>query len=350
MLNELGKSMNNWLAWKLYKKQPSGEFEIKNSDEVKIGIGNWVKIERFKIDSLKTEFSDFEYRFLKNNTTYRAYNFLFYYGRLLSDIPSADSFFDFVDDIDVEDSIISGNVLPKLEIEYNRKIGKINDLNDFFSFIGESIKDKRLRSYYQAEYIRQLLANPSYWPQHAVLLDSNSLKALESSFNVLYPGSEYSEIFEDYVQTFYKTQKGEEAVNFWAIDSKGDTLKLSDLKGKVILIDVWATWCGPCLSERPNMLELISKYKEVGAFMPIMLSTDKSREKWAKYIFKEDASYLKNNLLLVGDGKSSFEKIYNITYIPRYILIDKSGKFISSKVDNLASRSLITLIDDALKE
>ena len=345
LLNELGKSINNWFATELSK--------LQTSSEVKSGINNWAIQRKRRVDSLKSELTSFEYRFLSSQIKNRVLSFLFFYGRIWKKIPSQDKFYDFVNDIDAEKNINKHsrlNVLYKLEIEYNREKGEIGSLDGFFSYIGESIKNKRLRSYYQAVYIRQLLAKPSYWPQHSIFVNANSLKDLESSFKERYPGSEYSEIYEDYIKTYYKILKGEEAPDFWAINYKGDSVKLSNLKGKVILIDVWATWCGPCLDERPAMMKLIDKYKEEEDFIPLMLSTNKTKEEWEKFILKEDVSYIENNLLLVGGGKISFEKNYSITYIPRYILIDKSGKFISSKIDDLESQSLMSVIDSALEE
>ncbi|WP_104381628.1 TlpA disulfide reductase family protein [Sphingobacterium sp. HMA12] len=109
--------------------------------------------------------------------------------------------------------------------------------------------------------------------------------------------------------------KGNQASDFDFEDEKGKRRKLSEFKGKPIFIDLWATWCVPCLEQKPEFERLAVTYKNKAAFLSISLDNDKNR--WL--------SFLKNKKLIAFEGWSNFRSLsmYNVVGIPRYILIDK---------------------------
>lgn len=112
-----------------------------------------------------------------------------------------------------------------------------------------------------------------------------------------------------------RLMKGNQAADFDFEDEKGKRKRLSEFKGKPIFIDLWATWCVPCLEQKPAFERLAKKYKNNALFLSISLDNDKN--KWL--------SFLKNKELVAFEGWSSFQSLsaYNIVGIPRYILIDK---------------------------
>ena len=115
----------------------------------------------------------------------------------------------------------------------------------------------------------------------------------------------------------------------------GTLLKLSDLRGKVVLIDFWASWCGPCRRENPNVVKLYDKYKDKG-FEVFSVSLDKDKNAWIKAIGDDNLKW-KNHVSDLKYWSSEAAKLYGISSIPSTVLIDKNGKIIAK---NLRGREL----------
>ncbi len=138
-----------------------------------------------------------------------------------------------------------------------------------------------------------------------------------------------------------KLGKGEPAMEFSYTDKSGKTVKLSDLKGRYVYIDVWATWCGPCLAELPFLEKLQDDYKDKKiAFVSI--SIDKEQEKWQKFVEKKQ---MKGIQLWAGDKKETvLLKDYLVLGIPRCILIDPAGNFIDGNAPRPSSPELMMIM------
>lgn len=108
--------------------------------------------------------------------------------------------------------------------------------------------------------------------------------------------------------------------------AKGDTLRLSSLKGKVVLLDFWASWCGPCRSSNKQLVKLYSKYKNKG-FEILGVSLDDDRSKWKSAIMKDKITWLQVNE--PGGWEAKTARIWDISAIPTSFLIDKEGRLIA---------------------
>jgi len=139
---------------------------------------------------------------------------------------------------------------------------------------------------------------------------------------------------------------GEEAYPFSYPDKNGKTVSMASLKGKVILVDVWATWCGPCRQEIPHLkkLEEEMKGKEVAI---ISLSTDAvtDKEKWLKMIRDENLGGIQ---LFAGGPGNEFSQYYKVNTIPRFLVFDKQGKIVSVDAPRPSNPELKTLLEKEL--
>jgi thiol-disulfide isomerase/thioredoxin len=129
-------------------------------------------------------------------------------------------------------------------------------------------------------------------------------------------------------ESMSKFSIGTRAPNFELKNSNGKVFHLSDFKNKIIFIDVWASWCGPCVANIPEWNDLVEKYSGNNEFQFLSVSIDDNVSDWAK----AEARFKPNGLKLIADlggFKSVFAKSFEINVIPAYISIDKEGNILS---------------------
>ncbi|GBE37062.1 thiol-disulfide oxidoreductase ResA [bacterium BMS3Bbin07] len=115
---------------------------------------------------------------------------------------------------------------------------------------------------------------------------------------------------------------GREASPFSLKDLKGQEVSLMDFRGKVILLNFWATWCPPCISEIPKLNNLRKAYADKN-FEIIAVSTDRSLSTIKKFIRKHPVSFV-----VLHDSSIKVSRKYNVFSIPTTFLIDKKGKIV----------------------
>lgn len=120
---------------------------------------------------------------------------------------------------------------------------------------------------------------------------------------------------------------GVEAPEIEMKDPEGNIRRLSDLRGQVVMIDFWASWCGPCRRENPNVVKLYHRYHDKG-FEIYSVSLDNKRDQWLKAI-KDDGLVWPNHVSDLQGWTSSGGATYGIRSVPSTVLIDKEGKVIA---------------------
>jgi thiol-disulfide isomerase/thioredoxin len=186
--------------------------------------------------------------------------------------------------------------------------------------------------------------------------DPDNLKVLEAvaqGFETKYNGQPAAKTFRgqvDQIREAYDqyaaTTNGTIAAPEIALnDPTGKLLKLSDLKGKVVLIDFWASWCGPCRKENPNVVRLYKKYNKQG-FTVFSVSLDEDVEAWKNAIQKDGLIWPYHVSDLKG-WKTSLTAVYGIEAIPYTVLINKEGKVIGT---NLRGEQLEQKLEEEFKK
>lgn len=168
--------------------------------------------------------------------------------------------------------------------------------------------------------VHALRANFS--PVDNVELASSLFNALTDSIKNAPSGVMYKESIDN----TYKLSVGKMAPDFAAKDMEGKEKHLSDFRGKYVLLDFWASWCGPCRKESPTLTDNYSHYK-TRQFEIVSLSVDKSAADWKKAV-KAD-NYVWTNLRDAENPAESVAKVYGITGIPTNYLIDPAGKIVA---------------------
>ncbi len=325
LLNYLWKSNLDFI-----NKNSSFIFQTDNIDSIPILLDDFRKIREKAIDKYKNQFGNevADILYFQNNA--RIYLFQFWLGRVDKELDPHRGYFDFIKMIPGPSETLKSlpNIyLNKYEIEYLRIHQSIEDIPSFLSFIETKTKNKDLADLLKAVYIKSLIEIPFYWQKHERLFNSEVLE------NVLTreKNNKYSDLIEKASKSFYASQNGKNAYMFEAEDNHGKSFNLKELEGKVIFIDTWATWCGPCIEHRPKVLELAKKYKDEDDVVILMVSADSSKDKWLAFLQKENEE-AGVNLFIKNGMRTDFGRNYNIKSIPKYILIGKNGKIINSNL------------------
>lgn len=141
--------------------------------------------------------------------------------------------------------------------------------------------------------------------------------------------------------------KGKASPDFDYENYKGGKTKLSDLKGKYVYIDLWATWCGPCRAEIPFLQKIEQKYHGKNIeFVSISIDKAKDNEKWKKFVADKNLGGVQ--LFADKDWESEFVTSYGVTGIPRFILIDPNGNILNPDADRPSSPDLEKQLDSLL--
>ncbi len=183
---------------------------------------------------------------------------------------------------------------------------------------------------YQKNYVAK---NPSAFISVLLLPEMTrstyNFLAADSSFNKLDSSVRLSptgKAINEYISKEKKTSIGAFAPEFAAADTAGKAVALSSLKGKYVLLDFWAAWCGPCRQENPNVVKAFHKYKDKG-FTVMGVSLDRDRKDWLRGI--KDDQLIWTNVSELKYFQSPTAMLYNIVSIPRNFLLDPTGKIIA---------------------
>ena len=158
---------------------------------------------------------------------------------------------------------------------------------------------------------------------------------------------ELIEIAEEIFAEVEKLLPGSPSPKFNYPDINGKMISLDDLKGNLVYVDVWATWCGPCLREIPSLKELQTDYSDKNIqFVSMSIDPKEDFGKWQKMV--KDRELEGVQLFSDKDWKSEFVREYGIKGIPRFILIDQNGNILLADAPRPSDPEIRTLLDKHL--
>lgn len=208
------------------------------------------------------------------------------------------------------------------------------------------MNEVRLADYMVHPLLKQyLIANNLYELYHFNLKNEAYKKLVEQ-----YAGVWAKPILEECASFKPKVEVVLPAVEYpvlSGINPEGQPIKLSDFKGKWVVIDFWATWCGPCLNQIPYFLELKKRCKELPVvFLGVSVDTDSDKDKWVEAVKKEQLA----GPQMLCTNKASVYAQFAIAAIPHFVLIDPNGKLYMNGVPFPTTGIMERLLKDLTKK
>jgi peroxiredoxin len=171
---------------------------------------------------------------------------------------------------------------------------------------------------------------------------SDIYKTLDASLTKKFPNDKNIKMFHDVVSKMLATTSGQAAPEINLPTPNGKELALSSFRGKIVLVDFWASWCGPCRKEMPNVVKAYAKFKDKG-FEIYGVSLDQDKARWLEAIQKDGITWPQVSDLKYWECEAA--KLYAVEGIPYTVLLDKEGKIIAK---NLRGADLEIAIEKAL--
>ena len=153
----------------------------------------------------------------------------------------------------------------------------------------------------------------------------------------------YYEYLTKHLDKLSITRIGQIAPDFTMKDTAGNDISLKDFRGNYVMIDFWASWCGPCRRANPFVVEIFKEFNPKG-FQILGVSFDKSREAWIKAIHDDQLTW--PHVSDLQGWKNAAGQIYGINSIPHTTLIDPDGKIVANRFGH---EELRTLLENAYK-
>lgn len=243
-------------------------------------------------------------------------------------------------DLNNEKLLISPNYLFYIKT-YLKKIAKDNTIGtdenkdsvlEYIKTVKSEVKNAVIKKELiysvgirQLNYTKQL--DRVYEQIKSVLTDESRLKIVSGKYN-----------------TLKKIEKGAVSPSFTYKDINEKSVSLQDLKGKLVYIDIWATWCLPCIKEIPHLKKVEEEFKGKDIHFVSICQADK-KENWKKMLVEKELGGIQ---LFATDEHDAFFTAYNVQGIPRFILIDKEGNIIDAKAKRPSNPKLIEEIESHL--
>ena len=325
----------------MFKLEPEKFLSIIDATQEDINM----ELQNMAIDNPKfLESQENELAYLNASFKYQ-YKDAYTYLNEVEDVTLPEDFYDSIGLIDMADTLEfrkSDNYRRLIQAHYNREADLLQDSNDsnhamrYISLVNSKLPD----SYTKNQLLKEAVG-------YSLKPDRNLDKVYELYMKYQTDPTLLEEMEEKYA-ILKNLTPGKKSPEFDYENYNGGTTSLESLRGKYVYIDVWATWCGPCLREIPYIKEVEKDYRDKNIeFVAISIDEAKDYDKWRGMI--EERELVGTHLYTGGDAwQSEFTQAYNVRGIPRFILIDPEGNIFDADTYRPSDPKLRELFDEIL--
>ena len=158
-------------------------------------------------------------------------------------------------------------------------------------------------------------------------LSADEMQARYDALSQRVKASNIGKDLAEVIKSMRSVGVGSMAPDFTLNDPDGHPVKLSSLRGKCVLIDFWASWCGPCLREAPNVKRVYDKYHDKG-FEVLSVSIDENKKAWVNAIQKHQLTWL--HVSSLKGWQCPVAQLYQVSGVPAMFLLDRDGRIVST--------------------
>lgn len=219
----------------------------------------------------------------------------------------------------------------------NPKVAMSSAMQDSISLLSDAVYERQNAAIqaFANEHIESPVS--AYLLNRYLIFDMDyaTLNEMAEAYKVLQPDSRYTRMLTERATLLSASAVGAMAPDFALPNTEGDTIQLSDLRGRVVLIDFWASWCGPCRRENPEMVKVYAEYHPKGLEI-LGVSFDNKAEAWHKAILDDQLTWM--HVSDLQGWSSSAGALYGINSIPHTVLLDATGRVVAHNVKGDALR------------
>ena len=211
------------------------------------------------------------------------------------------------------------SLMPKVDTQDAKELFRV-----YFATIDRAVKPKEWADRMKADVMSNMFDQYSTDDQGEIysLYQENSLHAADSLRSRV--KCHYDAMIKKYGHLF----PGRPAPNLTFTDTDGKALSLQSFKGQLLLVDIWGTWCAPCIEEMPYLAKLQDEYAARKDVRIMSIACDKKAERWKAYLAKHPTSW--HQYLVTDAGNKMLDEVYFCEGIPRFIIIGRDGNIISA--------------------
>ncbi|MCL2027326.1 MAG: AhpC/TSA family protein [Bacteroidales bacterium] len=193
----------------------------------------------------------------------------------------------------------------------------------------ETVKEKMM--HIETQFITNNLNSPFAAFLYTQTIPLKSLEELQqdfAKFGKTARRSPFGHKIEAAIESAKATAIGVTAPNFTQIDRDGNSVSLSDYRGKYVILSFWGSWCGPCRKGNPDLIQLYNTYKNESFDILGLAGNERNRDRWLEAIEQDNLPWRQINLM-ENDDKHSLLNLYNVKAFPTKLLLDPEGRILA---------------------
>ena len=236
----------------------------------------------------------------------------------------------------------------KSKFEFKLFTGKTKEQSKLIYEQLPTIVDHEIRKENYPQKIKEFLIAKNVYSQFAERGINPLTDSILQNFKKDFNSSPFQPSLDKQRNSWLVLATGKPAPNFEGVTPEGKKISLADLKGKIVYVDVWATWCVPCVEEIPYSKKIRKEFEQNKEVVFAYVSTDRDKTAWKNYL-RKDPAFKGTHINLSEKGADFIYKSYKMAGIPAFMLIDQMGNIVSVKASPPSSGEVAEEIRKLLK-